>query len=418
MIRPLECFIGLRYLRTGRGRGFVSFMSLASLAGMTLGVAALIVILSAMNGLEAESRDRLLSMAEHATVRPGDGAAAGREPDDLAALAASLGAAEGVTAVAPFVRIEAMLSSGGILRSALVRGIDPAAEPRDSELAAIVGPARLASLEPGANRVLLGRFLALNLRVGVGDRIEVFLPTSRGGRIALEQAGFTVAGIFEAGVEAHDANLALVHLGDASRLAGLGGAPEGLALTLAAPMEIGRVQRTLEPLAGPGFVWSNWAEENRSLFQAMAIEKVMMTVLLMLVVVVAAFNIVTSLTMTVNEKKRDIAILRTLGLEPGKVMRIFLVQGAAIGIGGMLAGLTLGVVLALNLETILPWLERTFGFQIMPGDVFYVTQVPSEVQISDVAVIACVAFALAVLATVLPSRRATRIDPAEVLRYE
>jgi lipoprotein-releasing system permease protein len=412
MIRPLECFIGLRYLSTGHGRGLISFMSVASLAGITLGVAALIVILSAMNGLETESRNRLLSMAEHITLKPAEGA-----DTDLTDLMNPLRAADGVADVTPFDRIEAVLSNGTNLKPVILRGIDPEAERQDSELAAIVGSG-LERLTAGSNRVLLGRFVAADLRVQPGDRINVWLAEAEAGRVNYRPAGFTVAGVFSAGVEEHDSNLALTNLADAGRLIGLDERPEALGIRLDDPMAVAQVQRSLEQIVGPGFRWSNWATENQSLFRAMAIEKTMMTIVLMFIVGVAAFNIVTSLMMVVNEKEKDIAILRTIGLEPGKVTRIFLVQGAAIGIGGTLVGVVLGLLLAANLETILPWLEQTFGFQIMPGDVFYVTEVPSEIHLQDVLLIPGFALVIALLATVFPSRKAARIEPAEVLRYE
>jgi lipoprotein-releasing system permease protein len=415
MIRPLECFIGLRYLGTVGGRGLVSFLSFASLAGIALGVAAVIVILSAMNGLEAESRARLLRLAEHITLTPESGVG-----DGLMALRERIGAVEGVAAVTPFVRVEAMLQSeqGSGLEAVVVRGIDPEAEGYDSDLAAVVGAAELASLTPGSNRILLGRNVAGNLGVLRGDSIELLVARVADGDLGISRHLFVVADDVASGAEAHDAGLALVNIADAGRLLGLDGEPQGLAVRLVDPMRVASVIEALQAEVGPGFRWSSWAIEYRSLFQAMAIEKIMMTLVLMFIVGVAAFNIVTSLMMVVNEKARDIAVLRTLGLEPHRVSRVFLAQGAVIGVGGTLAGVLLGLTLALNLETILPWLERTFGFQIMPGDVFYVTVVPSKIQIMDVVMIPALTLAIALLATIYPSRRAARIEPAEVLRYE
>lgn len=411
MIRPLECFVGLRYLRTGQGRGFVSFMSVASLLGITLGVASIIVILSAMNGLETETRSRLLSMADHVTVRPDIATA------DLGRLSDGLGTVAGVAEVNPFVRLEVILLSGSRYRGVVVRGIDPAREA-PSSLGRVVGPERLQRLAPGGNGILLGRFVAAELGVQPGDQVEVLLPAAEAGMLRPRRAAARVTGVFAAGVEEHDANLGLMHIVDAAAIGGIGRDAEGLSVRLDEPMSVARVEQALRASAGPGYRWSNWAVENRSLFRAMAIEKTMMTILMLFIVAVAAFNIVTSLTMTVNEKARDIAVLRTLGLESGRVTRIFLVQGAVIGIGGTLLGVALGLLLALNLETVLPWAEQTFGFRIMPGDVFYVTDVPSEIRPRDLIVIPGIALLIALLATIPPSRKAARVDPAEALRYE
>jgi lipoprotein-releasing system permease protein len=413
MIRPLECFIGLRYLSTGRGQGFVSFMSAASFIGIALGVAALLVILSAMNGLEAESRVRLLSMAEHITVRPG-------AADDFSwdTLAAELVADAAVESAVPFVHLEGMLAADTRIEPVLVRGVDPAAEGERSDLAGVVGTERLAALAAGSNRVILGQYLAGRLGVEPGDRVTLYLAEAAEPYPRPRAAALVVAGGFYAGVEEHDSRLALVHLADASALAGLAGRPEGLALKLADPMRARAVEAALAARSSSDFRWSNWADENRSLYEAMAIEKTMMTIVLMFIVAVAAFNIVASLMMTVNEKAKDIAILRTMGLSPKRVTRVFFVQGALLGVAGTLVGVLLGLVLAVNLETILPWLEQTFGFQIMPGDVFYVTDVPSEIRMRDFVSIPSIALVIALAATVFPARRAARIDPAEVLRYE
>jgi len=412
MIRPLEWFIGLRYLSAARGRGPVSFMSAASILGIGLGVAALIIILSAMNGLEAESRSRLLSLSEHITLR------VDRPDADVEALQLSLAAADGVASVSPFMRLEAMLSSGAYLKPAIIRGIDPRAEDPESDLAGVIGLDVLESLEPGSNRILLGRFVASNLLVQVGDQITVWIAEIDGGRPAPRRVGFTVAGVFAAGVEVHDSNLALIHLADASRLSGRDGAPQSLAISLEEPMDVVRVGAALASELGEGYVWSNWAEENSALFRAMAIEKIMMTILLMFIAGVAVFNVVASLMMVVNEKEKDIAILRTMGLEPKKLSRIFLIQGALVGVGGTLAGVVVGLLVASNLETILPWLEQVFGFQIMPGDVFYVTRVPSEIRLGDLLLIPGFAIGITLLATIYPARRASKIEPADVLRYE
>lgn len=413
MFQPLECFVGLRYLRSRRHRGIVSFMSTASLLGIALGVAALIVILSVMNGFETELRTRLLSMSSHATVaQPVAGIA------DWPDLKRRLEADDDVVGVAPYVQIEGMLAAGPNLRPSLVRGVHPDEEGAVSDFARIIDPVTLEQLQGGAQRIVLGRILAAALGVDVGGRINLLVPNFENGRPAPKLAGFVVAGTFEAGIQDHDANLALVHIDDASELAGLGQRPEGLAVRLDEPMAAGVFQQRVSGALGDAYRYSNWTEEHRSYFRAIRIEKTMMTVILMFIVAVAAFNIVASLMMVVTEKERDIAILRTCGLEPERVARIFFVQGSVIGLAGTVLGTLLGIGLALNVETIVPWLETTFNFRIMPGDVYYVTEIPAEIHTADVVLIPILALLVAVLATVYPSRRAAAVAPAQALRYE
>ena len=412
MFHPLECFIGLRYVRARARRGFVSFISLASLLGIGLGVAALIVILSVMNGFEAELRTRLLSMTAHASVsQPATGFA------DWRSARARLMEQSGVAGVSPFVALEGMVGSGSNLSPAAVRGVLPEEEAAVSQLERFFRIGSLADLQPGARRIVLGRILALTLGVGVGDRINLLVPRVEDGRLAPRLASFLVSGVFEAGIQDHDAGLALVHLSDASQLKGLGGRAEGLAVRLQDPLRVAGLRAGVDAL-DPALQYSDWTLENSNYFRAIRIEKTMMTFLLLLIVAVAAFNIVASLMMVVTDKQKDIAILRTYGLEPARVARVFMVQGCVLGFTGTLIGVVLGVVLAFNVETIVPWLELTFNFQIMPGDVYYVTEIPSQVHLLDVVVIPVLAFFVAVLATIYPSRRAAGVAPAEALRYE
>lgn len=413
MFYPLECFIALRYLRARRRRGFASFITLASLFGMALGVAALIVVLSVMNGLETELRTRLLSMTAHATLaNPQEGVT------DWKALKAQLMQLPGVTGVTPYVQVEAMLGSGPNLSPGIVRGILPEEEAVVSQIGDALTVGRLDDLQAGAQRIILGRILALNLGVGVGNRVNLLVPKVLDGRPTAVLRSFLVSGIFVAGIQDHDASLALVHLTDASELKGFAGRAEGVAVRMEDPLNVRELAGRFPESIDGSPTYSDWTIENRNYFQAIRIEKTMMALLLLLIVAVAAFNIVASLIMVVTDKKKDIAILRTYGLDPRRVSRIFIIQGALIGVAGTLLGLVLGLTLAFNVETVFPWLERTFNFEIMPGDVFYVTELPSEVQLLDVTLISVVALVIALLATIYPSRRAAAVAPADALRYE
>jgi lipoprotein-releasing system permease protein len=412
MFQPLELFIGLRYLRSRRWRAFVSFRTAASLLGLMLGVMALIVILSVLNGLETETRTRLLALSAHATISSAGGGADWRE------LERRFENVQGVVAVTPYVRLEGMLAAGAALRPAVVRGILPPEEAASSDLARIIEPAALESLLPGERRIILGRALASSLGVDTGDPVRVLVPLVVNGRVAPQIREFTLAGVIEAGVPDHDTSLALVHLADASDLEGLRGAAEGVTLRFDDPFRVREFAAAERASLEPTWRYSDWTEEYRNLFTAMRIEKVIMSVILLMIVGVAAFNIVASLMMVVIDKQKDIAILRTYGLEAGRVARVFIVQGAVIGLVGALLGAGLGLLLAYNIGTVVPWLEQMFGFKIMPGDVYYVTELPSEVQLFDVVAVPVAAFVLAILATLYPARRAAAVAPAIALRYD
>jgi lipoprotein-releasing system permease protein len=351
-------------------------------------------------------------LSAHATVSAPEGFADWRE------LEGRFEALPGVAAVTPYVRLEGMLAAGTNLRPAIVRGILPAEEGESSDLARLFERGALDNLVAGERRILLGEALASRLGVDTGDGLRVLVPRVVDGRVAPRLAAFTVGGVFGAGVPDHDTSLALVHLADASDLKGLEGAAEGVALKLDDPLTAREFGAAVRGTLPPTWRYSDWTEEYRNLFTAMRIEKLMMSIILLMIVGVAAFNIVASLMMVVIDKQKDIAILRTYGLEAHRVARVFIVQGAAIGFFGALLGVALGLTLAYNVDVIVPWLETTFGFQIMPGDVYYVTKLPSKVELFDVVLVPVVAFGLAVLATIYPARRAAAIAPANALRYD
>ncbi len=413
MLRPLEIGIGLRYLRARRRTRFASFITLASMLGIAVGVAALIVILSVMNGFENELRGRMLGMSAHVTVRAASGTLA-----DAAALRARLLADADVVAAAPLTPLEGMIRGDGSLLPVLIEGIDPAAEPDVSAVANNLVFGELGDLTAGSARLILGRVLALRLGVAPGDAVTVLLPTLDGRGVRPKLTTFEFAGMFEAGVQEHDSTLALTHIADAGAVIGAGGAAAAIRLLLADLFDAPAVTERLRRSLGADYVVSDWTLENASYFRAVMLEKLMMTIMLSLIIAVAAFNIVASLVMVVTDKRTDIAILRTLGLKPAAVTRVFLTQGLVIGWFGALLGVALGVVLALNVPTIVPVLERLFGFQIMPGDVYVVTRIPSDLKWADVGRIAVMALALTGLATLYPARRAAAVQPAVALRYE
>ena len=414
MINPVELFVGLRYLRAKRRTRFVSFITLISLLGIALGVAALIVILSVMNGFEGELRNRLLSMSAHGTVRASDAAI-----EDWAALVVDIDAEPGIAAAAPLVRMEGMIQAGGKLFAVLVHGVDPNYEaPLSGELINMV-EGDLGVLEAGSRSIILGRILAYDLGARIGDGVLLLIPRPVGdGTLEPVLERFVLRGVFEAGLQDHDGSLALVNASDAAAIQGLGEAVSAVRFraddVMAAPLLSNRLQQRL----GDDFLASDWTVENGSYFRAIRLEKMMMSLMLSLIIGVAAFNIVASLVMVVTDKTTDIAVLRTLGMGPDGVVRVFFVQGAMIGWAGVLLGVLLGIVLAVNVPVIAPFLEQLFGFQIMPGDVYYVTRIPSELEMADVGVIALAAFLLTSLATLYPARRAALVNPAAALRYE
>jgi lipoprotein-releasing system permease protein len=421
MFHPLPLFLSLRYVRSRHRGFFVSFISWISMLGVCVGVAALITIISVMNGLEAELRNRLLSLASHATL-----SAPAATMRDWRALAETVRANEDVAGVAPFLELQGMVGRGQDLRPAVIRGIEPQIEPQVSEISSHMIGGSWGDLEAGAQRIVLGIGLASALDVRIGDEVTVLVPTrTRSGEgmiagIDLQPRiqTFTVAGVFEVGAQEHDSVLALIHLEDAAALAASGGVPSGLRLKFhdifAAPRRAQQIGTGL----GADFVASDWSKENASYFRAIKIEKTMMSIILMLIVGVAAFNIVATLVMVVNEKRTDVAILRTLGITPRAVVGVFMVQGVMIGWFGALLGLTLGLLLAFNVGSIVPVIERVFGMHIFDPAVYYISEVPSEVHWPQVIAITVTALLLTIVATIYPSLRGAATEPAEALRYE
>jgi lipoprotein-releasing system permease protein len=415
VFRPLELFVGLRYTRARRRNHFISFISLTSMLGIALGITALVTVLSVMNGFERELRERILGMASHATI-----SGVGGTLESWPELAERARAHPRVLGAAPYVEAEAMLTLGQQVRGALIRGVLPEEEPGVSEIEDYMVAGSLADLTPGAFRVILGAGLARALGAGPGSMVTLVAPQATVSPAGLlpRLRRFEVAGIFEANHSQYDTLVALVHLEDAARLFRLDEEVTGLRVRLDDLFAAPRVSRELAWDLGGTFWVRDWTQHHANFFRALQTEKTVMFVILTLIVAVAAFNIVSTLVMAVNDKQADIAILRTLGVTPASVMGIFIVQGTVIGVVGTLAGLAGGVALATNVETVVPAIESLFDTKFLSPDVYYITEVPSDLRWTDVARVTGLAFVLSVLATLYPAWRASRTQPADALRYE
>ncbi len=420
MFHPLSLYVGLRYVRARTHKFFVSFITWASVVGVCVGVAALIVILSVMNGFEDELRDRLLSLSAHARVIAADGTGGIQPPtaQQWAAAEAAIRGAKGVAGVAPYAELQALAVRTPEMLPVLVRGIDPVSELSVTDLGRSITQGKLSDLVPGTDRVIIGAVVAERLGLGLGDAVSVLIPTvTDGGAPTPKLREFTVAGIFEVGQTDHDGTLIFAHVDDVRALTpGQNG--HGLRVRFDDALAAPALAERLRALLPKPFEVIDWTEDNASYFRAIRIEKTMMALILMLIVAVAAFNIVAMLVMVVTDKRTDIAILRTLGASPRKVMGVFMTQGLVIGWLGVALGVALGLGIAFNVGTIEPFLEHAFGFQIMDADVYEITTIPSDVKWPNIAGIAVAALLLTGLATIYPAVRAARTAPAEALRYE
>ena len=418
MATPYELFIGLRYTRAsrraGRRNGFVSFISGLSVAGIALGVAALITVLSVMNGFQKEVRDRMLSVLSHVEVF------GGREPvRDWQAIGADARRHPQVVGVAPYVSGQAMLAVDDTVRGVLVRGVDPALEPQVADFASKMARGSLDDLAAGRFGVAIGRELASQLFLDVGSKLTLIAPqgTATPAGLVPRLRQLTVVAVFASGHYEYDTSLLLMNIDDAAKLFRIDGVT-GVRLKLADMMQAPEVARDLTKMLTGDLYVRDWSSENRNWFAAVQIEKRMMFIILTLIIAVAAFNLVSMLVMTVTDKQSDIAILRTLGASPWSIMKIFVVQGASVGLLGTVLGVALGVLLALNVGGVVGFVETLFGFQVLPKGIYFINHLPSDLRAADVVSIGLVACVLALLSTLYPSWRASRVRPAEALRYE
>ena len=415
---PYELILGWRYTRAGRAtrrNGFISFISGVSMLGIALGVAALIIVLSVMNGFQKEVRDRMLGVLAHIEVfEPG-----GQAIPDLPRVLASIEGHPEVLGAAPFVGAQALIARGEDMKGTLVRGIDPALEPKVTDLAADLAATVLPRLVPGEYGVILGGELARSLGVIVGDSVTLIAPSGQ-----VTPAGvvprirqMNVVGVFNSGHFEYDSALALLHQEDAARIFRVEG-PTGVRIKIKDLHAAREVAISIAAGLDPGLLVRDWTRQNRTWFAAVQLEKRMMFIILTLIVAVAAFNLVSTLVMTVTDKRADIAILRTLGASPRSIMGVFMVQGAMVGIIGTGAGLLLGLGVAFNIDTLVPALEKLLGASFLPQDIYLISRMPSDPQKADIMPVAVISLVLSFLATIYPSWCASRVNPAEALRYE
>lgn len=418
MFRPLELYIGTRYIRAKRRNHFISFISVVSMLGLVIGITALITVISVMNGFDGELRSRILGMVSQATI---SGVGEGM-PNWQQALAIAEQNPH-VRGAAPYVEQYALIRGNAANQGAVIRGILPDQEPKVADIGSKMIAGKLSALTDGSWGIVLGRDLALTLGVNVGDKVVVYATEITANPITgvvPRLKRFTVAGIFEAGMQEYDSGLAIVNLHDAEKLYRMDG-PTGIRLKLDDLFVAGRVARTLQDQfgeMGAAYRAQGWMQSHANFFKAIAMEKIVMFIILSLIVAVAAFNLVSSLVMLVTDKQSDIAILRTLGATPRSIMGIFMIQGMLIGIMGIVIGVVCGVALAINLPSIVDWIQDITGYQFLSESVYYINNVPSQLHWSDVGWITGMAFLFSLLATIYPAWRASRTQPAQALRYE
>ena len=421
MFHPLSLFVGLRYVRARSHKFFVSFITWTSLAGVCVGVAALIVILSVMNGFEGDLRQRLLSLDADARVVPADTQSAAAAPDSAQwrLVARAIRGAPGVVGVAPYAQLQALAVRTPEMLPVQLRGIDPQAEPSVTRLAGAITQGRLSDLTAGSDKVIIGEVIAEELGLAPGDSLTLLIPTVAAGGVPTPKLRrFEVAGVFEVGLSDSDASLVFAEIEDVRALGPAALGDQGLRIRYRNALDAPALSAGVRARLPAGFQVIDWTQDNADYFRAIHIEKTMMSLILLLIVAVAAFNIVAMLVMVVTDKRTDIAILRTFGASPRRVLGVFLTQGLVIGWLGVALGVALGLALALNIDTIVPFLQNTFGFQFFSSSIYYISNVPSIVKWSNVVTISVAALLLTAAATVYPAVRAARTAPAEALRYE
>ncbi len=414
MYQPLSLFVGLRYLRAKRKNHFISFISLISILGIALGVTALITVLSVMNGFEKEIRQRILGMVSHAVITPWNG-----ELSNWQQVVEKAREHPEVIGAAPYIERETMIQ-GRAVAGSLIRGIEPQLEASVSDIGEHMLEGSLNDLVSGQYQILLGTGLARRLGAHLGDKVTVYAPELRATPVGVipPMRRFTVVGIFEIGVSEYDTSLAIIHLQDAGKLFRLGNSAGGIRLKLEDLYKAWDVGQEVATELDGLYQVRDWTQQHSNYFRAVKTEKSVMFIILFLIVAVAAFNIISTLVMVVTDKQSDIAILKTMGTSSGTIMRIFMIQGTLIGIVGTLLGVVGGVALALNIASVVPWIEQIAGFDLLPAEIYYISDLPSDLQWPDVYKFASLSLIMSILSTIYPAWKAGRVHPAEALSYE